>query len=72
MDVLSLLQEKIHKISFLVIIENVIKKEKINVFGNDYCTKDEMGTRDYVHVPVISKAHIDIRLYSNKQKVVWQ
>ncbi len=34
------------------------KLEKINVFGNDYPTKDGTGVRDYIHVVDLAKGHL--------------
>ena len=33
-------------------------KKKLEVFGNDYDTKDGTGMRDYIHVTDLAKAHI--------------
>ena len=32
--------------------------EKVNVFGNDYPTKDGTGVRDYIHVVDLAKGHL--------------
>ena len=32
---------------------------KVNIFGNDYSTKDGTGIRDYVHVMDLAIAHLD-------------
>lgn len=34
------------------------KLEYLNVFGNDYPTKDGTGVRDYIHVVDLAKAHV--------------
>ena len=34
------------------------KRNKLNVFGNDYSTKDGTGVRDYIHVTDLANAHI--------------
>lgn len=34
------------------------KLEKVNVFGNDYDTRDGTGVRDYIHVLDLASAHI--------------
>lgn len=34
------------------------KLEKLNVFGNDYSTKDGTGVRDYIHVVDLSCGHL--------------
>ena len=31
---------------------------KVNVFGNDYPTKDGTGVRDYIHVVDLAKGHV--------------
>ena len=33
-------------------------RDKLEVFGNDYDTKDGTGVRDYIHVTDLAKAHI--------------
>lgn len=34
------------------------KRKQLNVFGNDYDTKDGTGVRDYIHVVDLAKGHI--------------
>jgi UDP-glucose 4-epimerase len=34
------------------------KREKLNVFGNDYETHDGTGVRDYIHVVDLAKGHL--------------
>ena len=34
------------------------RRENLNIFGNDYDTKDGTGARDYIHVVDLSLAHI--------------
>lgn len=34
------------------------KREKLNVFGNDYDTVDGTGVRDYIHVVDLAKGHL--------------
>ncbi|MBZ6483998.1 UDP-glucose 4-epimerase GalE [Priestia aryabhattai] len=34
------------------------KREKVNVFGNDYNTHDGTGVRDYIHVVDLAKGHL--------------
>lgn len=34
------------------------KREHLNVFGNDYPTKDGTGVRDYIHVVDLAKGHV--------------
>ncbi|AJC49330.1 UDP-glucose 4-epimerase GalE [Allofrancisella guangzhouensis] len=38
-------------------------REKINVFGNDYGTKDGTGVRDYIHVVDLAKGHVSALAY---------
>lgn len=38
----------------------------LNVFGNDYPTKDGTGIRDYIHVTDLAKGHISALEYSGK------
>ena len=40
-------------------------REKLEVFGNDYKTKDGTGMRDYVHVTDLAAAHIKAINYLN-------
>ena len=44
------------------------KKYQINVYGNDYNTKDGTCVRDYIHVSDISKIHIKLINYLKKKK----
>ena len=34
------------------------RREKLNVFGNDYDTHDGTGVRDYIHVVDLAKGHV--------------
>lgn len=34
------------------------KREQLNIFGNDYDTKDGTGVRDYIHVVDLAKGHV--------------
>ncbi len=36
----------------------VCKLERLNVFGNDYPTRDGTGVRDYIHVVDLAKGHL--------------
>ena len=42
------------------------KREKLNVFGNDYNTADGTGVRDYIHVVDLAKAHVSALKAINK------
>ena len=43
----------------LVMESAVGMRPKIEVYGNDYDTKDGTGVRDYIHVSDLAKGHID-------------
>lgn len=43
-------------------------REKLNVFGNDYPTKDGTGVRDYIHVVDLAKGHVAALRYSEEHK----
>ena len=40
--------------------------EYLNIFGNDYNTKDGTGVRDYIHVVDLAKGHLKAIEYANK------
>ena len=42
------------------------KLERLNVFGNDYETRDGTGVRDYIHVVDLAKAHISALEYTKR------
>ena len=44
--------------------------EYLNVFGDDYDTKDGTGVRDYIHVVDLAKGHIKALNYLNKMNGV--
>ena len=44
------------------------KRQKIEVFGNDYDTNDGTGVRDYVHVSDLANAHINAIEYIFNEK----
>ncbi len=44
------------------------KREFVNVFGDDYDTKDGTGVRDYIHVVDLAKAHVLAIEYANSHK----
>lgn len=51
-------------------ISKVATKELpyLNVFGNDYNTKDGTGVRDYIHVVDLAKGHLKALEYINNNK----
>jgi UDP-glucose 4-epimerase len=44
------------------------KRDKLEIFGNDYETKDGTCVRDYIHVMDLAQAHIDALRYLDKEK----
>ena len=40
------------------------KRERLNVFGNDYPTPDGTGVRDYIHVVDLAKGHVAAAAYA--------
>ena len=44
------------------------QREYLNVFGDDYDTKDGTGVRDYIHVVDLAKAHVKAIEYAAKHK----
>jgi UDP-glucose 4-epimerase len=55
-----------------VIINSILDKSKLNIFGQDYPTKDGTPIRDYIHVSDLVDAHIKALNYlikSNKSEV---
>lgn len=44
------------------------KREKLNVFGNDYDTHDGTGVRDYIHVVDLVRGHIKALQYLDKHE----
>ena len=44
------------------------KLQFLNVFGNDYKTKDGTGERDYIHVVDLAKGHVAaLKCFKNKK-----
>jgi len=43
---------------------------ELNVFGNDYPTKDGTGVRDYIHVVDLAKGHVNAIEYAEKHRGV--
>ena len=52
---------------YIMQVESGIRSH-LNVFGNDYDTKDGTGVRDYIHVVDLAKAHVLAIEYSFKNK----
>jgi UDP-glucose 4-epimerase len=55
-----------------VIINSILDKSTLNIFGQDYPTKDGTPIRDYIHVSDLVDAHIKALNYlinSNKSEV---
>ena len=44
------------------------KLECLNVFGNDYPTKDGTGVRDYIHVVDLAKGHLAAMRYLDEKE----
>ena len=44
------------------------KREKVNVFGNDYPTHDGTGVRDFIHVVDLAKGHVKAIDYADAHK----
>ena len=52
-----------------IVLETVIgKREKVEVFGTDYDTRDGSCIRDYVHVNDLADAHLRALDYLNHEK----
>lgn len=47
------------------------RRNKINVFGNDYPTSDGTGVRDYIHVMDLAEGHI-AALKKMEKKTLWK
>ena len=47
------------------------KRDKINIFGNDYDTPDGTCLRDYIHVNDLATGHVNaIQLLKNQSKII--
>ena len=44
------------------------RRPHVNVFGNDYPTKDGTGVRDYIHVVDLAEGHVSAMQYIKKPK----
>ncbi len=52
-----------------IVMEAAIgERKKIDIYGNDYATKDGTGIRDYIHVNDLSSAHIKAINYVKSEK----
>ena len=52
-----------------IVLETIIgKREKVEVFGTDYDTRDGSCIRDYVHVTDLAEAHLRALEYLNEEK----
>tara|TARA_B100001093_G_scaffold199165_1_gene191349 strand:- start:945 stop:1934 length:990 start_codon:yes stop_codon:yes gene_type:complete len=51
-----------------IAIQYMKKKPKMNIYGNDYSTKDGTCIRDYVHVSDLADIHIKSMKYLTKNK----
>ena len=52
-----------------VVMESAIGvRTQVDIYGNDYNTKDGTGVRDYIHVSDLARAHIDSIDYIYKEK----
>jgi len=49
-----------------IAIQSLKKKPVINIYGNDYKTKDGTCVRDYIHVSDLANIHIKVLKYINK------
>ena len=43
------------------------RRERLQVFGNDYPTPDGTGVRDYIHVVDLARAHVDALEYLQRE-----
>ena len=51
------------------VMETVVGvRNKIDIFGNDYSTKDGTGVRDYIHVSDLASAHLGAIDYIKREK----
>lgn len=46
------------------------KRDKLNIFGDDYDTHDGTGVRDYIHVVDLAKGHLKALEFTMKHKTV--
>lgn len=51
-----------------LIFRSIKNKVPVNIFGNDYNTRDKTCVRDYIHVLDIARAHIRSLFFLNKNK----
>lgn len=51
-----------------IAIQSLKKKPKINIYGNNYSTKDGTCIRDYIHVSDLANIHVACLRYLKKRK----
>ncbi len=51
-----------------IVLNKILKKEAVSIFGDDYPTPDGTCIRDYIHVNDLSEAHILAIEYLEKEK----
>ncbi len=63
-------EESINPTNLFPIIAMVIleKKKTLNIFGNDYPSKDGTAIRDYIHVEDLARGHINALSHLNKSR----
>ena len=72
-DIKNRLSEKENNPKNLIplVMENAVgDRKKIDIYGNDYSTKDGTGVRDYIHVTDLSSAHLKALDFINKEKKI--
>ena len=53
------------------VMEAIINKNYVSIYGNDYNTKDGTCLRDYIHVNDLAKAHVkSIKALNNHNKII--
>lgn len=54
----------------VVVFDNLSNSKELQVYGDDYETKDGTAVRDYIHVVDLAKAHVKAvrRLLNKKQE----
>jgi len=54
-----------------IILQSIINKRKVHIFGNNYATKDGTCIRDYIHVNDVVAAHINALNYITKSNGIF-